>query len=1229
MKGKFSRIVMALVTLSMVVSMAAIVAPTEKEASAQAGGLNSWVRHDLPTTLHWQMAPNTDIWDLTAADDGTLFALVEDTSGPADLILGANVWDGLRWAVYPAWSDVALFKSTDGGYTWTLAWHQPASDAGAPVAVVPQPGYVDGDSSNDVVFIATGTRYLSPTDAYVGGPREGNLYRSMDGGAAFTRITPRNPATALDGTIKCLDVAENINAPGTYMAIVGTFSFILARQGEGVWTWNEDNDRDWQDLQVANALPPAPFPGTMPAGNGLEVIAVLASPTYTEDGCIMAVVDDFLDVDPAGSPFGIYVCYWDHFDGTWGGDVDSPTTARIALGDYARAACMAVGEDFTQVVNDYVFVGIDGAMPANNDVWRIRGLSTVTGPSTATAMGLNAPIGGTIPSRISDVVVQGPAASGAVYAGCEFPVSTGAGTGTGQAQVFKAIQATLWPAWMPAFKPPSGTWPVLLTDMSGTLMAAGGGDGFTYGGVHKMVEGAGGRNVFNGVGLLDDIAVSEDIPGYVNNVNDLMLGTSWCLAEAGAEEVSPTYETDKLIYVSTFSMWDADNVPPPPPYVSGDQPTANLSLWRWTDGIHWERIMKEGVTLPTSLSPGANYDQFRGMTAITNLGLTTFAYPWTWWPRVSRSFSEDPYVFLLGGRGDTSLPVPAYEQMLWYSPDKGDTWIPVDQMPLGATGPAPLAGPGLTEMGWWVHDNNTIFLADYNGWVYRTTDRGASWSEGARTSPWQDIDCIITSPDYENDHIVIVGALSYGQDLQNEVWISQDGAIQDFENIGAEINTNPRWLQGYAPSATMVTFDKDWVINHMIYATACGPLDRWELVGTGSRELTRIDSTDVGVYRTVVNLNDPSASTWEQVWDADDFNAAAPLPQPLPNMVPGQDIFRKVIISDVQVGSEGSLYVPLAVLDYSYNVDPLKPPSPMYSGRFTLGGVLRCLEPTQAVTEWNVIGKGLGEWDGLWLNRAVAGDSNTLVSLAWDWQEWRWKLAIYDDTLCTKSAPSEPVSGDTAVGNIAGNKVSVVLDWGQLDADVYQWQLDDDCGFAAPMVKEGTTSEALVTVTGLAPDVKYCWRARALEPTLSRWSDAQSFTTIIGIELNAPQLQSPKAGATILNTRPVFQWSAIGWADRYQLQVATDSGFAAAAIVVDQTLGNSQGYQSPVDLAKGTYYWRVKAMSGTSQTEWSSTGIFTVASKLPGAGTQPWVWGVIVLGVILLLLIIWLIVRTR
>jgi hypothetical protein len=189
--------------------------------------------------------------------------------------------------------------------------------------------------------------------------------------------------------------------------------------------------------------------------------------------------------------------------------------------------------------------------------------------------------------------------------------------------------------------------------------------------------------------------------------------------------------------------------------------------------------------------------------------------------------------------------------------------------------------------------------------------------------------------------------------------------------------------------------------------------------------------------------------------------------------------------------------------------------------------------------------------------------------------------------------------------------------------------VDNDCGFVAPIIKEGNTTETLVTVTGLDPNVKYCWRVRALEPTLSRWSDAQDFHTIMGTELNAPELLSPKAGAAIAEKKPVFQWSAIGWADKYQLQVATDSGFATSALVIDETLGNTQGYQSPDELKDGTYYWRVKAMSDTSQTSWSSIGIFSIGGKLVGGGTAVWVWVLIVIGVVLLLVMAWITMKLR
>jgi hypothetical protein len=1270
MRGRLSGILMLFVALSLVLSLVATVAPV---ASAQGGtiipggptgGLNKWVRHDLPTTQHWQMAPNTDIWDLTAADDGTLFALVEDTSGAVDMMgtPGTPTWDGLRWAVFPAYSDVALMKSTDGGYEWEIMWHQPASDVGAPIAVVPQPGYVDGDSANDVVFVATGTRYhpVWGPGGFAGGQRQGNIYRSFDGGDTFTRVTPRNPAVTLganSGTITSLDVAENVGAPGTYLALVGVSGMNGVGRGEGVYTWNEDNDRDWQDKQISNAMPPAPFPGTMPAGRGLDVMAVKASDSYTEDQIFMALVSDTIfggAGDPAGMDVGVYFCFWDGNDGSWGGDIDSPTNAAIGPipGPYARYAVIETADDFSNGNN--VFVGIDGS-PVD-DVYRIAGRPTVTGPSLVQARGLGS-------VRISDMQFIGSAGSGALYVAGEAPLGSPLfPVGEGQAQVFRGEAMTLWPTWTPSYKPPSGGWPTFVTLMGDTLMAAGGGDGWTYGGVHRCAAGctccaAGQRMVFNGVGLLDDIAVTEDIPGYVNpgTYSPLMLGTSWCMAEAHAEEVSPSYETDNLMYVATYSMWDADAQLGP----SGPAPGANLSLWRWTDSAHWERVLKEFVTMPVAGPAGVGNAQYRGkMWLLSGLAITTSTVN-TWWPRVSDGFSEDPYVFLLGGRGD-SQPVAVgnvwWQEMFWYSEDLGDTWKWMNQMPIGAATGGPPGIPGLSEAGWWVEDNSILFAGDTMGWVYKTTDRGESWTEGALTAAGIEVTSIITSPIYSetgsSDKCVLVGTFDPslpggvlgGSDVKHEVWLSQDGCVQDLENVGAEICSAPLWTAPIAGSTiallsgygfTVVNFDPGWETNRMAYSTASTWLDLWELVGPGATQLTRIDTTDVGVYRSAVNLNEPSASTWEQVWDADDFNSIAPNPQPIEGMLPTWITFRWALISDLQIGKDGTMYVPFGVYDFSRNYDANsltgldRPPSPNGPGRFTAGGVLRSLEPTQKAIEWNVVDGGLGEWDALFLNRAPVGNSNTLISLAWDFQEWRWKLAILDDTLCTEASPTMPKTGDNGVGTLANNKVSVDLQWGQMDADVYEWQLDDDCGFVEPLIASGVTSEELVTVTGLEPDVSYCWRARATDPYWSRWSPAQQFNTVIGTERNAPQLLVPAPGSVIADTTPTFQWTAIGWADKYQLQVATGSAFGSADMVINENLGDVQAYLSS-DMAEGTYYWRVKASSGISETAWSSTGVFTISSEAAaGGGTAAWVWVVIIIGILLLILVVAFIMRTR
>ena len=100
-------------------------------------------------------------------------------------------------------------------------------------------------------------------------------------------------------------------------------------------------------------------------------------------------------------------------------------------------------------------------------------------------------------------------------------------------------------------------------------------------------------------------------------------------------------------------------------------------------------------------------------------------------------------------------------------------------------------------------------------------------------------------------------------------------------------------------------------------------------------------------------------------------------------------------------------------------------------------------------------------------------------------------------TATSVSAPNSisPHNGAHDVGTLADNMVSVQLKWSDVDAVVYEWQVDDECGFSSPMVSTGVTSETVVTITNLEPSVSYCWRVKAKEPS-SGWSTSNQFSTV-------------------------------------------------------------------------------------------------------------------------------------
>jgi hypothetical protein len=168
-----------------------------------------------------------------------------------------------------------------------------------------------------------------------------------------------------------------------------------------------------------------------------------------------------------------------------------------------------------------------------------------------------------------------------------------------------------------------------------------------------------------------------------------------------------------------------------------------------------------------------------------------------------------------------------------------------------------------------------------------------------------------------------------------------------------------------------------------------------------------------------------------------------------------------------------------------------------------------------------------------------------------------------------------------------------------------------------------------------------------------------------------PELLAPEPGESDVILRPAFAWTAVDDADGYCFELADRSSYILplASFNDDQALLTVTGYSHPEALEYSkSYYWRVRAVSGSSKTskgvttfeeqsDWV-TGVFTTmdepeepAPPIVVEETQPpdiivepivevttpattqitpsWIYVIIGIGAVLVIALIVLIVRTR
>jgi hypothetical protein len=94
-----------------------------------------------------------------------------------------------------------------------------------------------------------------------------------------------------------------------------------------------------------------------------------------------------------------------------------------------------------------------------------------------------------------------------------------------------------------------------------------------------------------------------------------------------------------------------------------------------------------------------------------------------------------------------------------------------------------------------------------------------------------------------------------------------------------------------------------------------------------------------------------------------------------------------------------------------------------------------------------------------------------------------------------------------------------------------------------------------------------------------------------------PELIYPQTGDTINDNAPSFQWTAVGEATSYRIQVATDPGFGPDSIVIDEMQEDISSFMPSRALPDGEYYWHVEAHFAEDEIIWSDTGHFRIKNE--------------------------------
>lgn len=238
---------------------------------------------------------------------------------------------------------------------------------------------------------------------------------------------------------------------------------------------------------------------------------------------------------------------------------------------------------------------------------------------------------------------------------------------------------------------------------------------------------------------------------------------------------------------------------------------------------------------------------------------------------------------------------------------------------------------------------------------------------------------------------------------------------------------------------------------------------------------------------------------------------------------------------------------------------------------------------------WRTTNSGF-KWDSI--NTNITSNQNIQLSIDGDNNIYMASNALYRYYNPSNMLPPTLLLPED---NHKGAILNPILSWSPAaKAELYEMQISEASDFSyfhEFVVQADTTYEV---EKPLEYNKVYYWRVRSkTDGSYSNWSNTFSFST----KLNAPLLIYPTNNSTGISLNPKFEWRLVPNATIYELKVSTKSDFSTTFFSADSLKDTT--LISPNLQADETFYWRVRAKSDFSISDWSETWTFKTTFGAP------------------------------